>query len=64
MPYLDEGIGIGITHKCRDWNVSPVQPYHEQLFRERPLTFPTSNYTTMSPRITLSTKLGDSRRAI
>jgi hypothetical protein len=25
MPYVDLGIGIGITHQCRDWNVSVLQ---------------------------------------
>jgi hypothetical protein len=23
MPYAEHGIGEGITHKCRDWNVRP-----------------------------------------
>jgi hypothetical protein len=25
MPYVEYGIGFGVTHQCRDWNVRTMQ---------------------------------------
>jgi len=47
MPYLDEGIGMGITHKCRNWNqqydfiTQNYLEYRNWRYESRNMTMPT-----------------------